>query len=64
MRRRTASLVYPRQLNIRCPEKLLKAVKASADARMTTVNSWVRQACLLALRKESTERREHEMRPG
>jgi hypothetical protein len=54
MRARTAP-EYCCRLNVVAPEELVEAVKASADARMTSINSWVRQACLLALAKETVE---------
>jgi hypothetical protein len=48
------------------PEALAEAVEHSADAKMTSVNSWIRQACLLALAKESVEagKRNEDVRAG
>jgi hypothetical protein len=60
MRARSAP-AYRRRFHVHFPEALAEAVEHSADAKMTSVNSWIRQACLLALAKETTERREHEM---
>jgi hypothetical protein len=53
---------YRCRLSVVAPEELVAAIKASADVKMTSMNSWVRQACLLALAKESVERNT-EVRP-
>jgi hypothetical protein len=52
MRARSAP-AFRRRLSIVAPETLVDAVHASADARLCSVGSWIRQACLQALAEES-----------
>jgi hypothetical protein len=44
-------------MQVRFTEQLAEAIKASANTRLTSTNSWIRQACLAELAKESLERR-------
>jgi hypothetical protein len=54
MRARSAP-AYRRRFHVHFPEALAEAVEHSADAKTCSVNAWIRQACLLALAKESVE---------
>jgi hypothetical protein len=55
MRARTAP-AYSRRVGFVLPQELKEAIEQSASSQMCSINSWVRQACLLALARESTDR--------
>jgi hypothetical protein len=63
MRSRTAS-AYPRQLNLLLTEQLAQAVKRQADARLTTVNAFVRGCILAELERQKEHKSDLEMRTG
>ncbi len=43
---------YPRRLGFVLPQELKEAIEESAKARMCSINSWIRQACLSQLDRE------------
>jgi hypothetical protein len=53
---RTRSVpAYSRRVGFVLPKELKEAIEQSASSQMCSINSWIRQACLLALAKESLE---------